>query len=434
MHGHGYRCGQVSGWVNAMTTTEIDNGETSACAARCMARERSGMGRARVALLLLPALSILIGNVSHSAMDSEPPTTQAGPLPIMHRVFEALSRLLPISFDETAFNDSARRGEIEQWLDVLASASEDLNEHGHKRDAGFRNLSRSLASDTSEIRYRFEIGRFDEARYFLIESTKNCIACHSRLPSTRDFPLADQFIEKVDMQEMSAHEQAQIFVATRQFERALTTWEVQFRDKSTPPVTFDISGSLLDYLAIALRVVQDPKRARVALEELVSRDDLPRYLSRHATTWIADLKRHETTATATPSIALGREYLGLRDRSGEIMFGREHLVSDLLASSILLRFIDSSKGSKAAVAEAFYLLGIAGIRSVDGYWLPQAEYHLEASIRSDSKGPHAQSAYALLEESLLLGYGGSSGLHMPVDIWTNLQELRRMVDGEGKAP
>ena len=36
----------------------------------------------------------------------------------MHRVFEALSHLLPLGVDKEAFSDPSRRADIERWLDV----------------------------------------------------------------------------------------------------------------------------------------------------------------------------------------------------------------------------------------------------------------------------------------------------------------------------
>jgi hypothetical protein len=42
----------------------------------------------------------------------------------------------------------------------------------------------------------------------------------------------------------------------------------------------------------------------------------------------------------------------------------------------------------------------------------------------------AVRAYARLEETQILGYGGASGLHLPSDVWTNLKELRELMGVE----
>ncbi len=66
-------------------------------------------------------------------------------------------------------------------------------------------------------------------------------------------------------------------------------------------------------------------------------------------------------------------------------------------------------------------------RSVDSYWVPQTEFHLEAAIRAAPGGPYAEQSYALLEEYIVLGHGGPEGL--PDAVTANLAELRALLDG-----
>ena len=54
----------------------------------------------------------------------------------------------------------------------------------------------------------------------------------------------------------------------------------------------------------------------------------------------------------------------------------------------------------------------------------------EAAIRADPKGPWAELAYAQLEETQVLGFGGASSHHLPPDVWTGLRELRELMGRE----
>ena len=67
------------------------------------------------------------------------------------------------------------------------------------------------------------------------------------------------------------------------------------------------------------------------------------------------------------------------------------------------------------------------MRGGSGFWVSLSDRHLEAAIRADPTGPIAELAYAKLEEAQMLGYGGSSGVHLPADVWTNLRELRGLM-------
>jgi hypothetical protein len=97
---------------------------------------------------------------------------------------------------------------------------------------------------------------------------------------------------------------------------------------------------------------------------------------------------------------------------------------------MLLRFVDEAHASSnrtAELAEAYYWLGKVEARSADSFWVPQAPFHLELSIRLDPSGAHAEDALALYEEQLAFGYGGIESEILPVDLWTTLSELRKLV-------
>jgi hypothetical protein len=115
------------------------------------------------------------------------------------------------------------------------------------------------------------------------------------------------------------------------------------------------------------------------------------------------------------------------------------LIQDLAAASQLVRWLELDKARMVTetrnrteqerndAARAYYWLGVVEARSLDGFWVNLSERHLEAAIRSDPKGPLAEKAYSLLEETQVLGYGGSSGVHLPTDVWNTLKELRELM-------
>jgi hypothetical protein len=115
------------------------------------------------------------------------------------------------------------------------------------------------------------------------------------------------------------------------------------------------------------------------------------------------------------------------------------LIQDLAAASQLVRWLELDRARREAVtknpskrerldtARAYYWLGVVEARSLDGFWVNLSERHFEAAIRSDPTGPFAQRAYARLEETQVLGYGGASGVHLPADVWSNLKELRELI-------
>jgi hypothetical protein len=404
---------------------------------RC-ARGRARIGHGRLTRQATATALLTIGTLAAGSLRAEAPDPAGSPgepRATMHRVFDALSELLPLSLDPTRFEAAPNQPEIARQIGVLASAVRALEQHGEQRDPDFRFLSRSLSEDVEEVLHRYHWGRLEEARFFILEATRNCVACHSRLPSAREFPLADQLLGRVDLDALSHHERGQLYVATRQFDRALNNWEELFAGTEQTPSQLHIGGYLRDYLTVAIRVQRDLPRARRTLEKLAADPKLPRYLALRLQTWIGDLKQFEAASGADTDtnidLARARALAHRAPTAAAVPDDTALAVSDLLASSLLFRFVDTARQRRVDdrdLAEAFYLLGLIEARGVDSYWVPQAEFHLEAAIRLDPRGPIARSAYALLEQSLAIGYGGTSAETLPLDLWTKLNELRALAD------
>jgi len=346
----------------------------------------------------------------------------------MHQVFEALSKLLPVSLDDARFQAPAEKPKIEAWLSTLAAAAGDVERHTGARDPGFGQISRSLTRDVAEIRQRYALGRYAEAQFYVSQLTENCVACHSRLPKARDFPIAQKLTNDPALQKLEPRARARLFVATRQFDSALALWEARFADASIPPEELDVDGEILSYLVVCIHVQRDFARPRAALEKLASRSDVPRYLAMDLRAWIAQLGELADSGKAEPTLALARAQLQRGRALSEFPADRVGLVYDLSASSLLQRTIAQHRASKAELAEAYYLLGAIDARLDQSSWVSETEQHLESSIRTDPGGPFADKAYAVLEEYTVLAYGGASSATVPADVEARLSELRVLID------
>jgi hypothetical protein len=172
----------------------------------------------------------------------------------MHGVLDRLGAILPLALGSEPLGE-AERQEFETRLAELMQAADRIEAHGQRRDAGFRFLGRSLNDDLRGVQRSWQRGEEDSARYFLVGATANCVACHSRLPSHYSAPsLAKALEPHIESDKASPHERAQLLVATRQFTRALDTWEAAFTDPEMTAAELDFGGYLLDYLTIAVRV------------------------------------------------------------------------------------------------------------------------------------------------------------------------------------
>jgi hypothetical protein len=379
------------------------------------------------------------GGAAVSRADGDAPKD---PRPTMRAVFQEMKVLIPLSLSDERWSDPAARKQILASLDRLERAADALERHGRSREVGFDELALNLMRDFREVQEHYRAGDYDEARFFLTGSLQNCVSCHVRLPSKASFPLADELIDQVEIQQLTPQEQAWLFVTVRRFDSALAAWEALMRDPEASPAELDATGVLIDYLNVVIRVRSDIPRARKVITAFSERPDLPLYLQRRIAVWrdaLDALPAKRFAQDAKPSLDLGAELAEEAGRIADGPFGRNGLIQDLAAASQLVRWLEIDRArredetrnrtpqEKTNTARAYYWLGVVEARSLDGFWVNLSERHLEAAIRSDPKGPFARRAYARLEETQVLGFGGASGSHLPADVWSNLKELRELI-------
>jgi len=347
----------------------------------------------------------------------------------MHKVFDAISQLLPASLDDARFASEKERPKIQAWLQTLGQAASQVERHTGQRDAGFGEISHSLARDVAETRRRFERGRYLEAQFYISELTSNCVACHSRLPKARDFPLAKKLTDRPEVQALEPEARARLLVATRQFDSALGLYESRLADRAVRPADLDLDGELLTYLIVCLRVQRDFARPRAALAKFADRADVPRYLKRDVRAWLAQLDELAAAPSAAPSLARAKELVAKGATLSEFPADRVSLVYDLAASSELMRLVAMRQAEREELAEAYFRLGAIAARVERGAWVSEIEQDLETSIRLAPGGPYAETAYATLEEYTVEAFGGTEGADVPDDVQARLRQLRALMDG-----
>ena len=96
------------------------------------------------------------------------------------------------------------------------------------------------------------------------------------------------------------------------------------------------------------------------------------------------------------------------------------------ASGVLHRFVATAPSSDRRTADAYRWLGVIESRIGRTFGLSQTEPYLEAAIRLAPGDPVAKESYALLEEFVSGGHTGSSGEHVPPDVRSWLDELRKL--------
>ena len=393
---------------------------------------RAGCGaprrRDRRTAALVGALALAV------ACAGEPPPTpdpsSAATRATMADLVTALRVVLPLALSEERFAAPEHEPEVARALAYLRASAGTLERHARHREATFRALSHDLARDAEEIERRFLGGHPEQARFLLGELVDDCVGCHASLPGDRGSELGRSLFRDVAADDLTPEERVRLLIATRQFDAALDEIEALMRDEDVAPATLDLRGLLGDYLRVAIRVRQRPARAREALMALAERPDVPVYLRELLTAWIGALADLDPVPRRDrgPAEELAHAQAILREGQALRRFpaDRTGLVHDLVAATLLQRMVGRAPDGSLEAAEAYYLLGLAELRSELSPWRMQGELYLETAIRSAPGSRWAREAFAVLEETTLAGYSGSGGTDLPPDVARWLRELRAL--------
>ena len=374
------------------------------------------------------AASLLIAQ-SFSVQAAEAPNSknQAETRSIMAQIFSSLTTVLPLSMDSKEFSDPKNRDKILGELRKMKDGTSSLVEHTKKFDGSYGFIAKSMSRDIKDIYTWYDKGATSESRYLLHQVSENCVSCHMKLPDPGHAPHMDNFFKDVAVSKLSAPEKARLQVALRQFDDAMTTWEDMFKTWPKPSELFAMDA-LPEYLKVAIRVKEDPKRALNTLEELSKRSDLPKFMAREVTAWKTSLKKlAQDVAKKGNELKRAESIVQNARRTMEYPMDRTGLVDYVVASGLLNRFMMEQSVKAVQMAEAYYLLGITESLIGRSTWLTQTDYYFEAAVRAAPKSKFAVKAFDALEQQLLMEYSGSGGTHLPEDVQSNLEELRGLV-------
>ncbi len=332
----------------------------------------------------------------------------------MARVYSSLATLLPISLDEARFDTKEGTEQMSRALDELAGAADDLSSHAEGVSAEFRSLARTFETNVLLLRQSLDQGRYHEFNYLVLDLTGNCVSCHARLPSGAGPAFAAGLSEAVADRLYSDLDRVQLQIATRQFDAALDTLEGIIADPGVEPLDLELDGVLFDYLTVGITVSGQTDRVKRTLERLRARKDLPYYMARYAGRWSNHLAALEKDIAATPSIARARTLFDTSTSVSPVPSSQERVVHDLVTSTMLRRLLESDALDDAARAEAYWMLGVISIRTVNPRpGVPHTELLLEAAIRAAPGSEVARHSYALLEEYNRVSFAGITNAEMP---------------------
>ncbi|MCB0385277.1 MAG: hypothetical protein KDD43_07775, partial [Bdellovibrionales bacterium] len=193
---------------------------------------------------------------------------------------------------------------------------------------------------------------------------------------------------------------------------------------------FEVERALRRYLSLMVRVKKEPTRAVTKLDQFLDRKAVPYYLIEDTRKWKKSLETWSSSISGKTSvknpIGTAKSMIQKARRGQEYRKDHSSDVEYLVATTILHEGLTGMKRA-SQLAEAYFLLGESYEVLGDlGYWNLH-EFYFESCVREWPKGPLARKCYERLEESVFVGYSGSSGVHVPYHEKKRLNELKNLI-------
>lgn len=347
------------------------------------------------------------------------------------RKFKAIiDGLRPYMTDAQKFNAKENEKEIAAQIEQLRIQIESTAHRGYLIRNDYKTTLAMLSDHVRSTEKNFDAGRKDFARYMLHSSLQTCISCHSRLPANSAPFLEAEPIAK----DKVTFAEAEFLFATRQFSEVTPVFEALVEHYPKNKMAVGDVMEALDYIAtLYARILQDPKGGAKAFSSILKQKNLPPFLTEDIAAWrdyfeawakqkpfeIENKKDTDVIAAAENILKEEKQDpFYLRDRSNNIAFLR---ASGLL-HQFLVRFPDSP-----LVPQAYYLMGQSYLSLSQQFFTGVDQMYLKQCIQGFPKNPVAKKCYNLLEESIYLGYSGSSGTHVPYDVLQELNKFKKTV-------
>ncbi len=293
-------------------------------------------------------------------------------------------------------------------------------------DPALPYIANLLRADLERAYHSMQEGHTDYAKSVIRSSVAYCIACHTRSPTGVEFPLLKAFAEP--LKRASWIERIEFQTASRQFDAVVTEVMQQLDSPGTMSISsLDLERGSRLALSVLVRYKQDPVRANLLANSIIKSKNASSSMKEAAKVWQRDIQVWQTTKTppytnANQFITAARALI--ENKPSEILpIGAytevRYLRASLLMHDLLRRFPKSEQ-----IPQALYIIGQSyeALGEI-GLWSLHEVYYM-ACIEKQPHTRQSEQCFKKYEQSVTLGYAGSSGIHIPKAVRQHLDQVK----------
>ena len=351
----------------------------------------------------------------------------------MQSLDHTLKNIIPLVYNRKEFADPRNEKKIRMHMKSFSKSIHNISPKNSKKLVGedplFNFTLNRFRGDLKRATESFDSGHKEYTRSIVQTMVGHCFRCHTRNAMGPEFKGGVLNITDLKLDRLS---KVDLLVAARRYDEALVLLEKIIGDsKKGGDFAFEMDRALRRYLSLTIRVKKSFGKAEAMLERLSESKTVPYYLVEYIRQWEKSLKNLppwlKQKKTAKKPISAAKKMIRRARNTQEYRKDHSADVEYLAASAILHDGLMTKIKQPSQRTEAYFLLGGCYEALGDlGYWSLN-EFYYEACIREWPRGPWARRCYERLEESVFVGYSGSSGIHVPYHEKKRLEELKNLI-------
>ncbi len=355
---------------------------------------------------------------------------------LMTQFLFQLTALKVYFVSEDKFMDAKNNSDILSHLKEFAKLSKKASHDPVLSQENFRFSRHVLEDHIVDTERMFRLGNKSYARWQLTATASVCMSCHTQIPTASRSSFDEFGSLKIFSSEF---DKAEFLFATRAFDKAEEIYDKII--DGYPANNFkteQVETALERQLAYFSRIVRSPSEAFTKMKVHQKNKELPEYLQRNISVWIAQFDLWKKQPVLDPKTATDRQILefaqsNIEAKGDSKMFEASNplLITYLRVSGILYEYLQNHPNSKA-VPEVLYWLSLCDRSISNNFFYSLADLYLRECMTQYSTDPVAQKCFKEYETQKIIGYSGSSGTHLPAEVKADLKQLKKLVETSAK--
>ncbi|MBC7466643.1 MAG: hypothetical protein H7256_11685 [Bdellovibrio sp.] len=363
-------------------------------------------------------ISIFCASVAHSDVK-----------PVMDQLVNELFILKPYIVYDEEFRDPKNNEVIKKSLNRMADLSRKINHDDKMKKSAFKISAKILTEQLQDVATIFESGNKVYSLWTLKSTLNVCMSCHTQLPGVSTHFSAANKLSKIT----NYFNEAEFLFTVKNFDEAMPMYSLAVKNYPTDMKAGDLEKVLLRKAYYYIRVKRNALDLIASLKIDLENKNLPLSHKKSVQDLIqaaGELKSESYPTFTSANEADLKAYVEKELKpilSGDLGFLTDkNLITYLRISSLLYQYIDQNPETPL-LPDILYWLAFCERRYTKNMYYSLPDLYLKQCINDFPKNPVAKKCYKEYEEITFVSFTGSSGIHVPSDVKSELSKMKKKV-------